>query len=532
MSNEENKQPESVSGEPASQVTEQPSLAEIDVDSLLKSAEQQLVDSSPRPDTAKPESYHNPQVTIQQSPLAKVEDPEKAFLGKLPAHLFRRPDSELSDQLVRFKNSDPAIGEEGRQWLSGVRGAQRHRVSKSLYEKPLHSETAAWLQFIKQGANLLYGRDIKTKVDGRKLSGVRAVQQMRHAMGMAEDREIPLFASGFYINLRAAPDTELSNMETFVLSEKETIGRLTGAAGLSGTAVYLVEHLLRLIMSSMVGTNVDLNNSEDLLDLALITDLQHLALGQGQTIFVKDYPIEVPCTNDYEKCQHLETYGLSLKYMAIHDNNKLTDYQKVHMTDPDRKLSIKDVKDYQAKGPVTVSEVVEINGGAVVIDFKTPTIREYIEDARAWIAGIIAIVDSITDDETTPERRRVLVEDQARLTTLRQYSHFIKSISIRGPAGDSIVTDRESIMINLNDLSSDDQAVQEIVAGVRRHIEAATITIAGVPKTPCPSCESERELTEEEKLHPEYIPVDAVSLFFTQTSLKLRKRQETRLQDI
>ena len=79
---------------------------------------------------------------------------------------------------------------------------------------------------------------------------------------------------------------------------------------------------------------------------------------------------------------------------------------------------------------------------------------------------------------------------------------------------------------------TEDEAVEKVVAGVRRHIEAATVTIAGVPKTPCPSCEKDRQLTDEEKQHPEYIPVDAITLFFTLTSLKLQKRQETRLQDI
>ena len=218
--------------------------------------------------------------------------------------------------------------------------------------------------------------------------------------------------------------------------------------------------------------------------------------------------------------------------MAIHDNNKLTDYQKIHMSNPDVQLTIKDVEEYQAKGPVTTSETIYLNGDKVAINFKTPTLRQYLEDARAWVAGIQATVNAVTDEETTPERRRRLVEDQARLTTLRQYSHFIKSIVIRGEGGESLIEDRDSLMLILNDLSAEDEAVEKVVAGVRRHIEAATVTIAGVPKTPCPSCEKDRQLTDEEKLHPEYIPVDAITLFFTLTSLKLQKRQETRLQDI
>ena len=522
MSNEENKQPD----------PNESGLTNDVIDAALARATESVQEDTVKREPAAPsENYHNPQVSIKNTPLIPMESKDQ-FVGRLPVHAFRRKDSELEGRLTSFKNIDPTLGDEGRVWMDAVRGSQRHRVAKKLYEAALQSENSAWMQYVEHGVHRIYSRAIQPKIGDRKLSGIKAVNHFRHVMKMAEDREVALLASGFYLNLRAAPDSELSNMETQVLSEREVIGRLTGAAGLSGTAVYLVDHMVNLILASMVECNVDLASSDQLLDLILVTDLQHLALGQATTIFVKDYPIEVPCTTDYEKCQHVETYGLSLKYMAIHDNNKLTDYQKIHMSNPDVQLTIKDVEDYQAKGPVTTSETIYLNGDKVAINFKTPTLRQYLEDARAWVAGIQATVNTITDEETTAERRRRLVEDQARLTTLRQYSHFIKSIVIRGEGGESLIEDRDSLMLILNDLSAEDEAVEKVVAGVRRHIEAATVTIAGVPKTPCPSCEKDRQLTDEEKLHPEYIPVDAITLFFTLTSLKLQKRQETRLQDI
>ena len=97
---------------------------------------------------------------------------------------------------------------------------------------------------------------------------------------------------------------------------------------------------------------------------------------------------------------------------------------------------------------------------------------------------------------------------------------------------ESTITDRETLLDNLNDLSADDEVLKAIVDGVRDHIEAATVTVVGVPKTPCPKCEADVVLTEEDKLHPRIIPVDALNLFFTLLSLKLSKRQATKLQDI
>mgnify|MGYP001555186751 CR=1 FL=1 len=450
---------------------------------------------------------------------------------KYPAHLFRQTDSEISDAVTGYKNTDPAIGEEGRHWLKAVRQAQKLRVGKKLQERNLAD--GEFRQYVEIGAYRSYAREIQAGAMDREISGTRAVNHLRHVMFQGQDRETPLYASGIHMTLRAVPDTELSNLETLVLSEKEEIGRLTGGAGLSATGVYLVDHVTQLIVNNMVKTNVELTSPDELLDLILVTDLQNLSVNQANTIFPKGYPIEIPCTRNYEVCQYVERSNLLLRYMTHHHKHKLTEYQRAHMANPDRKITVKDVKKYQEEGPVKISKTVTVSNGTVRIDFRTPTLRQYIEDGRAWISGISDMVETILSEHLDERQRQFTVEDQARLTTLRQYGHFIKSITIVAPNGsESTIRDRETLLSNLNDLSADDEALTAIVAGVREHIEDATITVVGTPKTPCPKCQADIQLTEEEKKHPVIIPVDALNLFFTQVSLKLEKRQSTKLQAI
>jgi hypothetical protein len=469
-------------------------------------------------------------VTFERPVLEPLTDEVKV---EYPAHLFRQTDTEIADTISGFKNIDPSIGVEGKRWMAAVRGAQKMRVSKGLQEKSLNDENTDWRQYVQAGGYRAYSREMQSQLLDRNISGIRAINHLRHVMFMGEDREVPLMASGFYMMLRAVPDTELSNLETLVLSEKEEIGRLTGGAGLSATSVYLVDHVANMIINNMVSTNVEVTNPGELLDLILVTDIQALSLGQAQSIFPKGYPIEVPCTKNYEVCQHVDRYTLGLRYMAVHDNRKLTDLQKVQMSDPDRKITKKDVIKYQEEGPVKVSKVVSVHNGALRIDFRTPTLRQYINDGRAWIDGISGMVDTILSDDMDERQRKFAIEDQARLTTLRQYAHFVKSITIVPKNGvESTITDRETLLDNLNDLSADDEVLKAIVDGVRDHIEAATVTVVGVPKTPCPKCEADVVLSEDDKLHPRIIPVDALNLFFTLLSLKLSKRQATKLQDI
>ena len=196
--------------------------------------------------------FISPNVTIEREILQPTTE-----TSDFPLHLFRQTDSEISADLAGFKNVDPNMGEEGRRWVAAVRGAQKMRVSKKLFENLLNDPESDQRQYVTAGGQRIYGRELKSQVLDRNISGIRAINHLRHVMFMGEDREIPLFASGFHVTLRALPDTELSNLETIVLSEKEEIGRLTGGAALSATSVYLVDHVAQMITSNLVKTNVE-----------------------------------------------------------------------------------------------------------------------------------------------------------------------------------------------------------------------------------------------------------------------------------
>lgn len=496
-------------------------------DALSDAIDSALVgESTPAPDR----SSFTSAITMKNSPI-------EPYTGTEPPNyslkVFGDRDSGIAESIAGFSNIDPSLGEQGKRWLSAVQSAQRNRVAKKLFERDLDRTDTNLLQYVESGANKLYARSTSVRAAEGKLSGERGLLHLRHVMGLGEDREIPLFASGLYLTVRAMPDVDLSNLETHVLNEKEQIGRATGGAGLSATAVYLVKHFANAVFDNMASVNVEIKSPDELLDLILITDIQSMATGQGSTIFTKGYPIEVPCTRNFQECQSVESYNLNLKWLMIHHNNKLTDHQRAHMQNPDRKHSVKAIQEYQAQGPVVISEVVTVADGKLSIDFRTPTLRQYIDDSESWINGIQEMVDTLIDDELSDSRRTAIIDDNARLTTLRQYGHFIKSISITDDKGrTSTIDDRETLLRSVAELSSDEVVLEAVVNGVRRHIENATISVAGVPKIPCPKCQADVQLTEDEKTHPKYIPVDALNLFFTLLQLKLTRRQRTKLQDI
>lgn len=496
-----------------------------DVLEQLANNTEEKVEAETNPVVNPKEKFLSTTTTFDKSPIGEKNEKDH----NAPIFLFNRREGELNDEVYRIATkSNKIIGKEMSDHATAIQQAFRTVVSKGGLVKALDREGSNWGQYLPVGGFLVHPRTVHSPNLNTKISGVKAISHVRRLLGTGESREIPLYASGFYVTISPVSDTELTNLETKIISKKENRGRLTGGAGLSATSSQLVEDVVRMIIDNISDTNVDIASNEDLLDLILVTDIQQLALGQAQTIFPKGYPLMMPCPNDPNNCNHIEEATILPRNMSLVDRTRLTDQQKLQMASYDKKLSVKEVKEYQEKGPVVISDTVKLDDGIVTIDFRTPTIREYIEDSNAWFYAIDELVETIISEvDDISSHRSKLMDDQMRITTLRQYTHFIKSITMKAEEGEPVVIDdRETIMNVMNDLSGNFEFVTAIVQGVRKHIDDSTVSVAGIPMAPCPLCESDVEIKDEEKKSLKVVPIDAVNLFFTLARQKLLLRQE------
>lgn len=480
-------------------------------------------------DRVVPINYHNPQVVIDKAPVTPRASDKKET--RLPIALHRANDPEIESSSRNSQLFDTSSSEDGQKWLQAVQLANYTRIERKLYLDQYASTTAKFRQFIEfEGNRIANGvAPFSLPKGGGKISGDRAILFLQSTLGSGEQRTILLPASGIWLTLRPSPDTSLSNLETLVGATKEHIGRLTNSLALSNTMVYMVGHLVDFILDSVVDSNVLDATPEILRDLILTTDIHAMATGSASTIYPNGYPMIQPCVADPFNCQFIEENMLNLRYMTIYETARLTVTQRSFIADKTIKRTVDQIKAYQAMGPVTESEVVEVADRNLKVTFKTPTINEYIADGNAWIDAIARMIDMVTESiDGDDTRRRQLIDDQARLTTLRQYGHFIKEVIITDEDGTSrSIQDSLTLNAAVNELSSQDDVLTAVLAGVRRHIGRATIAFVGIPKMPCPACGKSHE--DGPEAHPDIVPIDAVNLFFTLLSLKLSLRQNKRL---
>lgn len=481
------------------------------------------------PEAVREIQYRNPQVKIDRKPLTpRVADDKD---NRLPIALHRLNDLEVTELTRNAKNFDSEASEDGQRWMRAFQLANYCRVAKGVFLDQLSSPDNSFKQYIEYEGNRIANGEAPFTLPkgGGKLSGDRAILFLQSTIGSGEQRTIVLPASGLWLTIRPSPDTNLSNLETLVGASKEHIGRLTSSLALSNTMVYMVGPLIDFILEAVVDSNVVDATPEILRDLILTTDIHALATGAASTIYPNGYPLMQPCVADPFNCQFLEESTLNLRYITLYETNRLTTAQRAFLANKNVKRTVEQIKEYQAMGPVTESEVVDLPERRLKISFRSPSVTEYMIDGNMWIDSITKMIDSVTQEISGDEaRRRQLVEDQARLTTLRQYGHFIKQITILDEDGtERIIQDSLTLNAAVNELSSADDILTATLTGIRRHIGRATIAFIGIPKMPCPMCGKSHDDVSDG--HHDIVPIDAVNLFFTLLSLKLSRRQKKRL---
>lgn len=488
------------------------------------------------PDTSN--VIQNPKVIAGKPAIVRDDSPKED--RDCPAILPRSFES-LDEELKNSRIFNVQYGEAGSNWADAIRRGIPNMPSKIPLEEQFQNSEGVWRPYVEHNANRLGAAKLKIGSFGQAggtISGERAVQRVRSLLGGGEELYFPLFASGIWVSLRPATDLEQDRLDTLILITKERLGRQTSGLSFSNSVVYIVEHLYNFIVSHITSSNVVDNDLDVISECILLSDLQNLAWAMAAAIYTNGYPLDVPCVNNLSECQHVGHYKLNVMYMIWHNSDRLTPKQRAYMLERDKKRTKKEILDYQSENGTApackISTTVEISPRVKVV-LGQPTIREHIIDGHFWIDSIIGHINGIFPspddgddaDPTYDRRRNSAILKQANLSPLRVYGHYIREIIIvEDDDTTRRIVDREPLLDVLNTICMMDGMAEKVIDGIRRYIAATTISVVGVPRQPCPQCQTTVVADDE---HPDLIALDAVSLFFSLLRSKLRKRQSTSL---
>lgn len=481
-----------------------------------------MTDLTPEVETAAPEQpaaellrQHNPNVT-----QSREVDQESTHDFEKPNHHISMVNGDVEDVnllIAEHPNINAETGKQGREWVDTVRRGQYFLVHGNALMPALDRTDSDWQQHVQVDTERLSaGRPRFAENTGSLLTGERAILKARAVMSLGALVQIPLWHTGIWISFKAPPEEALLELERRLASEKVGLGRLTNGSIFSNTSIYTNSYLINFALQYVYESTHKDPSPDALKALIKITDIPTLIWGLLCAIYPNRYPYMRACLK--VGCAYVFKADLSIPKLSWTDNQSLTEWQRKLMSRRNTKVSDDELARYQREHVRGGTRWFTVAEDRLDIELSTPTIKQYEDSGFSWIDSINRMMEEAFGVTLKGEERQRYITDQSRVTTLRQYGHWVSRIRL---AGDEVGDDQETLEELVALFSSDEDVSKVFFTEVGRFIDDATLSLIALPKHSCPVCKTGQ--APEDNKHPYLIPIDAGKVFFTLLDQRISK---------
>ena len=380
--------------------------------------------------------------------------------------------------------------------------------------------------------------------DGNKKANVGRFLSI---VGLGNNIDIPLYHSGFRITCKPPTQADFSKLEFDVYNAEVTVGRDTSGFITSNKKGFASDLVATLITECIYSTTLKLEEGEDILNYISILDLNIILLGLIQASNPNKIDIQRPCSNIYTVkdeqvvCGKFVTGTLNPSKLLFVNTDIINEdmisiigrkgegsvskedreyYLKI-MRENTRRLQRIDNVDIPDK--LRYYPIREDKTNFIDIQFKIPSIYEYLNSSNYWINTVKSEIESIFDANTT-ERRQDIIERIIVNNNLSILSSNIKSLFIArsGETVDNI----GAIIAYINSLNYGDEVLGELNSSIQRYVASSMFAICGIPNYTCPTCKKRQEINSTvNDQFKNFIPVDMLDFFFKLTRHRNEKME-------
>jgi hypothetical protein len=457
---------------------------------------------------------------IKKNSLGNSPNADESFVIALPSSTQKEAVNKLDDipkQVIEDKLIDP-------NWLSVLKAGLENSPQSDFYADRLHEQSSQWGQGIDfNGKPLEAGYPNFKNKPGSILKGPSAVLRFQSHIGTGTPCSVPLWHSGFWITVKPSTDQESLEIEREILNDLIKLGSSTYGLTHSSFTVKTQERLVNHVLGHVHSTSINVEDFtvSQLRSLIAPNDIQTIIWSMAAANHPRGFKYQRACINEAEKCNHIVTDTINLSTLQYVDKNMLTDWQINHMSNNSSKSrSLEDIKRYKEDLERSKETRISIASKNTNITIHTPSINEYFESGHRWISSIVNIVESNLGKNMSDEDKEIELFKHAHASSLRQYSHWIKSIDFNG----STIEDRETIESVLGSVSQDDNIRNSIMEAITKYISNSTLSLIAIEKYICPACQKEQyDASHSLPRFSSLIALDAIQTFFTLHTQRLSK---------
>lgn len=419
-------------------------------------------------------------------------------------------DLEEIDRLAENYAQLDAEGDAGAKiWLNAYLSGLSHLMKGNALSDSVNRASSTWKQALMHEGDKLGISKVKYGSSSSGIiSGDKALMKLSGSLGLGTTVQVPLWHTGIWVTLKAPTESSLLELDRRISNEKITLGRYTSGMAFSHTSVYTVGYVLNFILNHVIDSSLKGFNNDSLKSLIKVTDIPSLVNGILSSIYPSGYDYARPCTTNPTECQHVTTGKVSIPKLMWVDNSAITPTQAKHMSKRDSKFTVEEIKKYQDEHVRGDKRTVSISDNLNMV-LNVPTLEQYIESGTRWVDNIVRLLEVSLGTSLDSKERDDYILAQGKLTTVRQYGHWISEIVI----DDDIVKDTDTIESALSLISADEELTDKIFTELGIYIDDSVISLMAVPKYKCPKCQGEEEVSLEN--FPHLLPIDAIRSFFT-----------------
>ena len=452
---------------------------------------------------------YNKNVTKQydvEVPLSEA-DKDKPTLVTLPHitanDLENHPNRKLNEVLVM----DNATPNNAHQLY--MAGGLTTMMREGEFDESLNRDGTDWQQSLESDGKRIKPTKPKYKAptEAEKLSGERAVSLVEQMFNMGGHITIPLVHSGIWVTLRSVTSEDYVSLREKLEREKDEFGKQTLGASFSNSRVYINHRVMEFIEEHVIDTSVEGLDPTELRSFVKINDLLVLAAALGYSLYPNGFDYVSACTGD-DNCDYVHRSKIKIANCIWYDRLGFSQSQTAFMVDRGAKRTREEVRKYQ-------QDLGKVDGSwtykNIVFNFTIPTVTDNVTAGYRWLSDIeISIKNAFEQDALSRTNMKEYMSKRIVLTALRQYAHFISSITFTD--NDGYIDERDDIDNILSRFSNHNEVSNGLMKAITTFIDSNTKSLVAIPRFECPKCHNLQ--TEDIEKHPYLIPIDPINLFF------------------
>lgn len=401
------------------------------------------------------------------------------------------------------------------EWGQNIAAASQMTATDNLYVESLNNPEAKF----EQGILASVGSNSKLNIETTKLKrapnqvieGEKAVMMVRNMIGLGGYVRVPLFHSGFWVNIKAPGEAELLELNRQLTSDKIELGRASYGLAYSNQNVFYVSRLFEFAKSCIHSHSI--KTERDVSEFIYSHDVPVLIWGLACAIWPNGFKLSRACLSNPEECHEIVSEILNLSKLLWTNSVGLNAWQKNHMLNKTTAvMSEDDVVRYRKELLNNQPRDIKFmhDDDEFTLKLKVPTVNEWVDQGTKWINSIAeSVTTAISTTDSTNERNNMMI-DMAKASALRQYSHWVETITF----DTSVIEHRETVENTLSAISANDTIRDTVIKQIQRYIDDTVISMVGLPAYDCPACGKPQDSHDPLPKFKNIIPLEVNNIFF------------------